>query len=115
MLIGPATVVTPTEVIADGAVLVDGGQVQAVGRFDALRRQHPDAMLHDAGDRLLTPGLINAHAHLYGLFARGISLKDPPPETFRQVLERIWWRLDRALDGRTVYLSAVLGGIAALR
>jgi putative selenium metabolism protein SsnA len=32
-----------------------------------------------------------------------------------EVLERVWWRLDRALDEETVYLSALVGGIEAAR
>jgi putative selenium metabolism protein SsnA len=31
------------------------------------------------------------------------------------VLQSVWWRLDRALDEETVYLSALLGGIEAAR
>ncbi|MDF2631102.1 MAG: putative chlorohydrolase/aminohydrolase [Symbiobacteriaceae bacterium] len=117
-IIGPGTVLTQDDqwrVIRDGAVLIDGDQILAVGSFGDLLMSHPEAKLYDAGGRTIMPGLINAHAHFYGLFARGISLKDPAPATFRQVLERLWWRLDRALDHEGVRISALLGGIAALR
>lgn len=118
MIIGPGTVLTQDDqwrVIRDGAVLIEGDRVVEVGGFGEVLMGHPEAALYDAGGRTIMPGLINAHAHFYGLFARGISLKDPAPTTFRQVLERLWWRLDRALDHEGVRLSALLGGIAALR
>lgn len=118
LLIGPGTVVTADpegRVLSQGAVLLEGSAIAAVGPWEELRVRHPEAAHLDAGGRLIMPGLINAHAHFYGMFARGMSLKDPAPQTFQQVLERIWWRLDRALDDRGVYLSAALGGAAALR
>ncbi len=117
-LIGPGTVITQDAagtVLTNGGVLVAGDRIAAVGTFADLREAYPEAdVVHAAGGTIM-PGLINAHGHFYGLFARGLSLKDPPPETFRQILERVWWRLDKALDERGVYLSAALGGIAALR
>jgi putative selenium metabolism protein SsnA len=118
MLIGPGLVITrdrTNQVIPGGGVVLEGSSILEVGEFRELRARHPGALHLDAGGKAIMPGFINAHAHFYGLFARGISLKEPPPQTFRQVLERLWWRLDKALDGRGVYLSAALGAVAALR
>src|SRR3989304_5381840 len=36
------------------------------------------------------------------------------PANFLQILQRVWWRLDRALDGETVRASALVGGMDAL-
>lgn len=117
-LIGPGTVITQGAagaVIEDGGVVTRGSEILAVGPFDELNEQYPEAALVNAGGGTIMPGLINAHAHFYGMFARGMALKDPPPASFQQVLERIWWRLDKALDERGVYLSAALSAMAALR
>jgi putative selenium metabolism protein SsnA len=38
-----------------------------------------------------------------------------PPHSFLEILERVWWRLDRALDEETVALSATVGAIEAAR
>ncbi|HWI60476.1 MAG TPA: putative aminohydrolase SsnA [Symbiobacteriaceae bacterium] len=118
LIIGPGTVITQDEqgrVLRDGAVVIEGDAIVDVGGFGDMLMRYPAAAIHLAGGRTIMPGMINAHAHFYGLFARGISLKDPAPITFRQVLERLWWRLDRALDHEGVRISALLGGIAALR
>ena len=40
---------------------------------------------------------------------------EPAAADFRQVLERLWWRFDRALGAEDVALSAQLGAIAAVR
>jgi putative selenium metabolism protein SsnA len=68
--------------------------------------------LHDA---LVLPGLVNAHTHLYSALARGMPGPAEPPRTFVEILERVWWRLDRALDEESVYLSGLVGAIEAAR
>jgi len=75
--------------------------------------QHPDEEVLDLGGRLLLPGLVNAHTHLYSALARGMPAPPAPPRNFVEVLEKVWWRLDRALDEESVYLSALSGAIDA--
>ena len=67
----------------------------------------------DLGGALVMPGLVNAHTHLYGTLARGMPGPSQPPANFLEILERVWWRLDRALDEESVYLSGVAGAIEA--
>jgi putative selenium metabolism protein SsnA len=69
----------------------------------------------DAGDGLVLPGLVNAHTHLYSALARGMPGPEEPPRTFVEILERVWWRLDRALDEESVRLSGLVGAIEAAR
>jgi putative selenium metabolism protein SsnA len=69
----------------------------------------------ELGGSLLLPGLVNAHTHLYSTLARGMPAPAPPPRGFLEILERVWWRLDRALDMETVELSALAGAIEAAR
>lgn len=63
----------------------------------------------DAQARLLMPALINCHTHLYSTLARGISLPGRPPKNFPEILKKLWWRLDRALNEEDVYYSALVG------
>lgn len=52
-------------------------------------------------------GAVNAHTHLYsGLAALGMPPPERAPTCFREILERVWWRLDRALDARTLRAAA---------
>jgi cytosine/adenosine deaminase-related metal-dependent hydrolase len=54
-------------------------------------------------------GIVNAHTHLYsGLAPLGMPAPDPEPENFVQILERVWWKLDRALDEDSLRASAEL-------
>jgi cytosine/adenosine deaminase-related metal-dependent hydrolase len=61
-----------------------------------------------------TPGLVCAHHHLYSSLARGMPAPARTPTGFVEILERIWWRLDRALDLELVRWSALLGAVEAL-
>jgi len=55
------------------------------------------------------PGRVNAHTHLYsGLAPLGMPAVDPDPTCFLEILERVWWRLDRAMDAATLRASARL-------
>lgn len=52
-------------------------------------------------------GFVNAHTHLYsGLAPFGLPAPREAPDNFFQILERVWWRLDRALDADSLRLSA---------
>jgi putative selenium metabolism protein SsnA len=63
---------------------------------------------------LIVPGNVCAHTHLYSALARGMPYTLDPPEDFVQILQRVWWRLDRALDEETIRASALVGGMEAL-
>ncbi len=50
---------------------------------------------------------VNAHTHLYsGLAPLGMPGPRVPPANFVQILERVWWRLDRALDAPSLRAAA---------
>jgi len=58
-------------------------------------------------DGVIGPGAVCAHTHLYsGLAPYGMPPAEPPPQNFLQILERVWWRLDRALDAESLAASA---------
>ena len=50
-------------IVPNGALVVDGERIAAVGDVDALRRAHPGAHEVDLGGRLVTPGLVDSHTH----------------------------------------------------
>ncbi len=68
----------------------------------------------DCSGCLVVPGNVCAHTHLYSALARGMPYKLEPPSNFVQILQRVWWRLDRALDEDAVRASALVGGMEAL-
>ena len=55
-----------------------------------------------------TPGLVCAHHHLYSTLARRMPAPPRTPAGFNDILELVWWRLDRVLDEESLRASARL-------
>jgi putative selenium metabolism protein SsnA len=68
----------------------------------------------DCSGCIVVPGNVCAHTHLYSALARGMPYDLAPPENFLQILQRVWWRLDRAIDDDITRASALVGGMEAL-
>src|SRR5208337_1992616 len=106
---GPLLTMMPEAPLqAEGAVAIDGACIAAVAPTADLRQRYPGAEWIDAGGMVIMPGMINAHMHLYSTFARGMALKEAPPANFLEILQRLWWRLDKALTLDDIYYSALL-------
>jgi putative selenium metabolism protein SsnA len=94
--------------LARADLLIDGGRVVA---------EAAGATTRDCSGCLVVPGNVCAHTHLYSALARGMPLGAglAPPVSFLQILQRVWWRLDRALAEDDVRASALVAGVDALR
>ena len=64
--------------IENGAMVVSGNRIRAVGSWPDLR-SHAKGKISDLGEVILLPGLINAHCHLDYTDMAGML---PPPKTF---------------------------------
>jgi len=118
MLIVNAILANPgkhTEFLAGDAVLIQGEHIAAIGDSAALRARFPQEEVLDARGGLVLPGLICAHTHFYGAFARGMALPGEPPANFPQILERLWWHLDKRLGPEDIQASALIFLCDALR
>lgn len=104
------TVVTaldpPHVVQAD--IRIEHGRIAGVGQVPGSGTRR------DCTGCLIIPGNVCGHTHLYSALARGMPYRLAPPANFIQILQRIWWRLDRALDESAIRASALLGGMEAL-
>jgi putative selenium metabolism protein SsnA len=111
MLLRGATLATfdpPTVEVAD--LRIEGERIVARG---APLPAEPAQEELDLTGALVIPGLVNAHTHLYRTLARGMPWPRSAPRSLVGILEKIWWRLDRALDEEAVRVSALAGGLEA--
>ncbi len=92
--------------LKDGAILIRDGRIDKIAPTEELKGATD--RFFDLKGRLVLPGLVNFHHHLYSALATGISPAGPT-DTFIRILENLWWKLDRALDEETVYYSALRG------
>ncbi|MCD7846304.1 MAG: putative aminohydrolase SsnA [Oscillospiraceae bacterium] len=84
--------------LPEGAVVTEGSLIKELGSTAAMREKYPQARFVDAQGGVIMPGLINAHTHIYSGLARGLSISGHNPHTFYQVLDGMWWNIDRHLD-----------------
>jgi len=90
-------------------VLVEGSHVAAIGSSPGRATTKLDA-----SGCLVVPGNVNGHMHAYSTLARGMPLGVDPPRSFLEILQRVWWRLDRALDEYSIRASALAAARDAL-
>ncbi len=118
MLISNARLVTlgaEPDILVDHALYLDGDKIGAIGRTAELRERYPDAEVMDARGQLVMPGGICAHTHFYGAYARGMAIPGMPPRDFPEILRRLWWPLDKALDRDSIRASALVCLVDAIK
>jgi len=99
--------------ISRGDLIVEsgpGGRIMPTAEPPA-----PGAEILDAGGMLAIEGLTCAHHHLYSSLARGMPAPPRAPRNFAEILELVWWRIDKRLDLDMIRASALAGGMDALR
>jgi putative selenium metabolism protein SsnA len=101
--------------IEDGAVAIGDGVIREVGPRAEIDERFRARVRLDAAGKLVMPGLINAHTHAYSALARGIAVDLAPSTNFVEILEHLWWRLDRALEPADTRVSASVVAIDSIR
>lgn len=107
--------------IEDGAAAFDNGLITNVGTTQEIRAQYPDAEFIDAKGGVIMPGLINAHNHIYSAFARGLLVNGYNPKGFLDILDGMWWTLDRHLmldqtrySAIATYIDCIKNGVTTI-
>lgn len=124
MIIGNGRVITRDEenpYIENGAVVIRDNTIIAVGEYSVLKEKYKEEEFIDAKGKVIMPGLVNTHMHIYSAFARGMAGKGPAPKNFTDILENLWWRLDKGLtledtkySAYTTYLDCIKNGVTTV-
>ncbi len=96
--------------IEKGDLRIENGKISVRGK--SLRKKPSDKVVKLDG-KLILPGQVCAHTHLYSTLARGMPALKSPPQNFLEILKKIWWRIDWAHNEETIYYSALVGAIEA--
>ncbi len=76
-----------------------------MGPTSDLERKYPNEERLDANHQYVMPGNICAHTHFYGAYARGMAIPGAPAKDFPEILDKLWWPLDKSLSTEDVYNS----------
>ncbi|MEM2896435.1 MAG: amidohydrolase [Candidatus Bathyarchaeia archaeon] len=60
-------------IIDSGSIAIEEGKIIAVGKSDALTKEYKSEFTVDAKDKIVIPGLINTHTHLYQNLLKGMT------------------------------------------
>lgn len=99
-----AWIVTPTEnkiLVEKKDLFVSDGKVHSTKPFDQADR------VIDVTNKILFPGLINAHHHIYSTLSKGVPC-DVPFVNFEGNLKQLWWTLDHSLQKEDMVLSTAI-------
>ena len=99
----------------NGAVVCEGDRIIDVGEYACLQKSYPGAEFVDAKGGLILPGLINTHNHIYSALARGIAINNYNPRGFMDILDGMWWTLDRQLNNEDNRISARLTALDCIK
>lgn len=75
-ILGDAWLITMNErreVLEGASLYVEGERVAAIGTLDALRRAQPQAEVIDCRGRIVLPGMVNTHTHLFQTLLKGLG------------------------------------------
>lgn len=73
-------------------------KVVEIGENEELKAKYPKEEHIDGTGKIMLPGFVNAHTHMYGVLAHGIPLSNPP-EDFWAFLKDYWWpKVEDSLD-----------------
>jgi len=105
----------PNRILEGFAIRIEGNQIQEIAPQTELLERNPDEELLDAHSQYVMPGNICAHTHFYGAFARGLAIPGRPAKDFPEILEKLWWSLDKTLTLEDVRYSALVSLVDAIK
>lgn len=101
------------QIIENADLLIQNGLIKEIG--SNLYKKYPQEDSFDARGQFVMPGNICAHTHFYGAFARGMGIPGDAPKDFPEILKKLWWPLDMALDEQGVRYSTLVFAIDAIK
>lgn len=117
MIVKNARIVTFDEdekIYENGYIKIDDGIITEIGDTKEIHDVNEQEVI-DAEGKIVLPGFICTHTHIYSAFARGMILDGKSPENFFEILQNLWWRLDKKLTHEEIYYSALVTIIDCIR
>lgn len=107
----------PSALYMENAFLkTDGSKIACIGNMQAFNAQSIEAgaELEDVKGKIIMPGMVCTHSHFYGQLIRGMAVHYRL-RNWQNVLQQLWWNVDRALDEQMNYASAVMGLVEGVK
>ena len=106
--------------IENGAIAVDNDVIIEIGSTENIKNKYGNAEFIDAKKNIIMPGLINTHMHIYSSFGRGMQVTGST-KNFPEILENLWWKLDKKLkiedtkySAYATYIESIKNGVTTV-
>ena len=106
-----------TFIITEGNLLIEEGKNGGI-RFldDDQMAQLPKSCIRIQGKgKFAIKSFVNAHHHAYSALAPGMPQPKEAPKNFLEILQKIWWKLDKALEKDMIEISAATTAISSAK
>ena len=115
-ILGGYLITSPNEKPNAGwGVRIDGNRISEVASNDELRKSHTAGELIDASDKIVMPGLINSHMHMYGMLAHGMPGAEAWSDLYYGLVDWWWPKVEDQMDHETIRASTALSAITLIR
>lgn len=97
-------------------LVTDGSQGTATPLDDSAQFQIAEGTeVIDCNGKFVTHAFACGHHHIYSALSRGMGAPAKNPSNFFEILQYIWWTLDKSLDKDMIEASALATGIACAK
>lgn len=104
-----ATYIHPeTLAVSHGHFQVTEGELGTIVPVKSIPRNNTSL---DCTGKFVTKSFVCGHHHAYSAMARGMGAPKQTPHNFHEILQYIWWNLDKCLTDEMVYISALVTAI----
>jgi len=100
--------VSHTNLAVESGPVGDVRHLPTIPDKDALT---PEDRIFDCNDKWVTKSFGCGHHHIYSTLARGMPAPRKIPTNFMEVLQYIWWHIDKRLDLEMIEASALASAI----
>lgn len=95
-------------------ILVEEGLNGKIQFIDNAENTKANTII-DCKGKFVTKSFAVGHHHVYSALARGMGAPKKNPENFHEILEYIWWTLDKSLDKDMIEASALYTAMACAK
>ena len=98
--------------IQKGNLLIDSANEGAYHFVDEVPKGVEEV---ECEGQIAMKAFANGHHHAYSTLARGMPFNDTPPKNFVEILEKVWWKLDKKLTNEMNEISAYYTAISSAK
>lgn len=97
-------------IVKNGGVFIEGKTIKDVGPSNRLEKEYRGDVVLDAAGKIVMPGMVSCHTHMYGILTHGMPLQafHGVKRSFLSSLEESWWPyVEDQLTQKEIYAAAL--------